>query len=236
MLDRNRPLILHGDGTNTRRYLYAGDAADAFDTILHRGQIGEIYNVGSRDEISNSDLAHKILNTFDIDPDKHNGYIQHVKDRPFNDKRYAVDAGKLRGLGWEQKTTFETGLKTTVDWYRRFGRTWWGDVESVLTAFPELREGDLYDPMDPRKPAATPSLEMQLQKESGNGNGYLSPMVRNVADGIAMAGAETGQTKRKRGREVEGKENLDVGDGSAANNKRVTLGDELSGRKNETLR
>ena len=131
-----------------------------------------------------------------------------------------------------------------MDWYRKFGRTWWGDVESVLTAFPELREGDLYDPMDPRKPAATPSLEMQMQMENGHGNGHrngsgnglLAPIVQNVGDGNVMAEAAPGPAKKKRGREVEGKENMDVGDGSAGNNKRVALGEELSGRKSETVR
>jgi dTDP-glucose 4,6-dehydratase len=167
LLERRKKLIIHGDGLNTRRYLYAGDAADAFDTILHQGGVGEIYNVGSRDEVSNVKLAEMMLGLFGREGDEE--AIQYVKDRPFNDKRYAVDATKLRGLGWEQKTGFEDGLKLTVEWYRRFGKTWWGDVESVLTAFPEVREVDGWAEEDPRKPLATPSFEIQNRMPAKEG-------------------------------------------------------------------
>ena len=61
LLSRGQPVVLHGDGSPTRRYLFAGDAADAFDTILHKGQLGQIYNVGSYDEISNLDLCERLL-------------------------------------------------------------------------------------------------------------------------------------------------------------------------------
>ncbi|KAK5135394.1 hypothetical protein LTR08_005336 [Meristemomyces frigidus] len=138
LLQRQRPLWIHGDGQHTRRYLYAGDAADAFDTILHKGVIGQIYNVDSRDEISNLDLAAKLLNTFDIaDSD---GWTQHTKDRPFNDRRYAVDGTKLRNLGWKQSVSFEDGMASTVDWYSKYGN-WWGPIDAILSPFPVV-EGD----------------------------------------------------------------------------------------------
>ncbi|KAF2219726.1 hypothetical protein BDZ85DRAFT_40529 [Elsinoe ampelina] len=139
LLQRGMPLTLHGSGTNTRRYLYAGDAADAFDTILHKGEEGHIYNVGSRDEISNLELCTKLLQLFghDCEGDQRQKYITHVQDRPFNDHRYAVDGSRLNKLGWQQKTSFEDGLRVTVDWYKRFGSEWWGDIESRLTPFPE---------------------------------------------------------------------------------------------------
>jgi len=104
--------------------LYAGDAADAFDTILHKGTVGQIYNVGSYDEISNLTLCAELLKQFGIPEDKFDEYVQHTQDRPFNDRRYAVDATKLKGLGWTQKTSFAEGLKTTVDWYKKFGEDW----------------------------------------------------------------------------------------------------------------
>ncbi|EQL02570.1 dTDP-D-glucose 4,6-dehydratase [Ophiocordyceps sinensis CO18] len=141
LLNRERPMILHGDGSPTRRYLYAGDAADAFDTILHKGQIGQVYNVGSLDEISNLDLCGKMLDAMDIAKLGNKGtWVEYSSDRPFNDRRYAVDATKLRKLGWQPQTSFHDGLEATVDWYRRFGETWWGDISHVLTPFPVVND------------------------------------------------------------------------------------------------
>ena len=82
----------------------------------------------------------------DIEP--HNAHrlrkwIKYTNDRPFNDRRYAVDGTKLRKLGWEQKTSFQEGLRTTIDWYRRFGESWWGDISHVLTPFPVVSEGEV---------------------------------------------------------------------------------------------
>ncbi|PNS15564.1 UDP-glucuronic acid decarboxylase 1 [Sphaceloma murrayae] len=136
LLERGKPLTLHGSGKNTRRYLYAGDAADAYDTVLHRGEVGHIYNVGSRDEIGNMHLCKMLLKYFEHQGEEEER-IEHVEDRPFNDHRYAVDGSRLRKLGWEQKTSFEDGLRITIDWYRKYGTEWWGDIESRLTPFPE---------------------------------------------------------------------------------------------------
>ena len=138
-MNRKRPAVLHGDGSPTRRYLYAGDAADAFDTILHKGTLGQIYNVGSQDEISNIELCHMLLKEMGIPaeiPAHFNKWIKYTQDRPFNDHRYAVDGTKLRQLGWEQRTSFPDGLKMTVDWYTRFGEQWWGSISKVLSPFP----------------------------------------------------------------------------------------------------
>jgi len=132
-------VVLHGDGSPTRRYLYAGDAADAFDTILHKGVMGHIYNVGSYDEISNLDLCSKLLVEMNIPhdtTDEFRKWVKYTHDRPFNDHRYAVDGSKLRALGWEQKTPFVEGLKMTVDWYHKYGAKWWGDISMVLSPFP----------------------------------------------------------------------------------------------------
>ncbi|TAQ88307.1 dTDP-glucose 4,6-dehydratase [Chlorociboria aeruginascens] len=139
LLLRKQPLVLHGDGTPTRRYLYAGDAADAFDTILHRGAMDQIYNVGSYDEISNLTLCSKLLTFLKIPhhtQEELHRWVKHTHDRAFNDHRYAVDGSKLRQLGWEQKTTFADGMAITVDWYAKYGERWWGDITKVLTPFP----------------------------------------------------------------------------------------------------
>ncbi|KAJ2906684.1 hypothetical protein MKZ38_000420 [Zalerion maritima] len=139
LLNRGKPVVLHGDGSPTRRYLFAGDAADAFDTILHKGQMGQIYNVGSYDEVSNIDLCGRLLKEMGIPyegEDEFRKWVKYTHDRPFNDHRYAVDGTKLRNLGWDQKTSFENGLKSTVAWYRKFGERWWGDISKVLSPFP----------------------------------------------------------------------------------------------------
>ena len=140
-MNRGRKLVLQGDGSNSRKYIYAGDVADAFDTILHKGVLGQIYNVDSDDEVSNLELCFKLLKVFKISQETEGNlesWVERGQDRPFNDKRYAVDGSKLRQLGWRPKTTFEKGLEMTVDWYKKYGETWWGDISPALTSFPVI--------------------------------------------------------------------------------------------------
>lgn len=184
LLHQKRPLILHGDGLHTRRYLYAGDAADAFDTVLHKGVIGHIYNVGSVDEVSNLELCGKLLDIFGISD--HQAWIEHVKDRPFNDRRYAVDATRLKNLGWVQKTTFEDGLRATVQWYQSFPN-WWGNINNALTAFPVV-EGK----------AVVPSYQNgEIEME------FDSARVETISNGEhghgeAIAGAQNSRVKKRK--------------------------------------
>ncbi|KAL8979423.1 MAG: hypothetical protein Q9177_006148 [Variospora cf. flavescens] len=137
LLERGQKVVLHGDGKHTRRYLYAGDSVDAFDTILHKGSIGQIYNIGSADEISNLALCSKLLTEFGLL--ETDNWISHSQDRPFNDRRYAVNGQKLCDLGWQQKTPFDKGLKITVDWYRKYGERWWGNIDHILGTFPVVK-------------------------------------------------------------------------------------------------
>lgn len=147
LLQRRQKLLLHGDGSPTRRYLYASDIVDALDTIFHKGIIGQIYNIASRDEISNTEICHKLLGIFGL-PHETQGeleeWVQYTEDRPFNDQRYATDGSKLAALGWEQKLSFDEGLRTTVNWYRRFGEAWWGDISRVLTSFPVVDGTEIF--------------------------------------------------------------------------------------------
>ncbi|KAK0629760.1 dtdp-glucose-dehydratase [Bombardia bombarda] len=162
LLNRGQPVVLHGDGTPTRRYLYAGDAADAFDTILHKGQLGQIYNVGSHDEISNLSLCGKLLAEMDLEhnsPEAFGLWVKYTHDRPFNDHRYAVDGTKLRQLGWEQKTSFADGLRITVEWYRRFGEQWWGDITKVLSPFPVVAGCEVISDKEPITDSPQPAGE-----------------------------------------------------------------------------
>ncbi|ANB12690.1 hypothetical protein AWJ20_957 [Sugiyamaella lignohabitans] len=146
LLNRGEKCFLHGDGTNTRRYLYAADAVSAIDTVLHKGEVGHIYNAGSNDELSNLDILKFILKVFGVDStdDKVLGkYTEFTEDRPFNDSRYAIDSEKLQKLGWTYKTSFEDGLKVTTSWYSKYGEIWWGDVTNILKAFPDTLKTDL---------------------------------------------------------------------------------------------
>jgi hypothetical protein len=161
LLDRGRTLMLHGSGKNCRRYLFGADAADAFDTILHKGVVGEIYNVDSCDEATNIEIAHRMLKLFGIPDSDIPKWILHTQDRPFNDHRYAVNADKLRGLGWRQKVRLEQGLPLTVDWYRTFGRGWWTGVEGLFdSAFPEVGGEGVIGHGGSR----TPLIEVQQEK------------------------------------------------------------------------
>ncbi|RIA80288.1 hypothetical protein C1645_792874 [Glomus cerebriforme] len=135
-LIRDGKCYIHGDGSNSRKYLYVGDLVDALDLILNSGQIGEIYNIGSNFEISNLDLAKILLEQFNIDEKKHIRYLEFVKDRPFNDLRYAIDDTKLRELGWKPKIGWDYGIKKTIDWYKENCDKWWGDISGALVPHP----------------------------------------------------------------------------------------------------
>ncbi|KAF2874653.1 hypothetical protein BDV95DRAFT_563360 [Massariosphaeria phaeospora] len=169
LLQRRSKLLLHGDGSPTRRYVYAGDIVDALDTIFHKGVFGQVYNIASKDEISNTDICHRLLDIFEIPHQTSTElqkWVQRTEDRPFNDQRYATDGSKLAALGWEPKTSFDDGLKTTVDWYRRFGEVWWGDITRILTSFPVVEGTEIWTK---EEHDALPSDEELIQEESGIG-------------------------------------------------------------------
>ena len=120
---------------------------DALSTIFHKGIIGQIYNIASKDEISNIDICHRLLELFELPhstPKKFNKWVEHTEDRPFNDHRYATDGTKLAVLGWQPKTSFDDGIRITVDWYRRFGEVWWGDISRILTPFPVVQGNEIW--------------------------------------------------------------------------------------------
>ncbi|XP_057467481.1 trifunctional UDP-glucose 4,6-dehydratase/UDP-4-keto-6-deoxy-D-glucose 3,5-epimerase/UDP-4-keto-L-rhamnose-reductase RHM1-like isoform X2 [Actinidia eriantha] len=125
-------LPIHGDGSNVRSYLYSEDVARAFDVVLHKGVIGHVYNIGTQKERSVLDVAKDICKLFGLDS---NDVIEFVQDRPFNDKRYFLDDQKLKRLGWEERTSWEEGLKRTMDWYTQ-NPDWWGDVTAALLPHP----------------------------------------------------------------------------------------------------
>ena len=122
----DRPLPVYGDGLNIRDWLHVEDHCSAIDLVLHKGVNGEVYNVGGHNERTNIDVVKMILQHLD----KPESLIKFVEDRLGHDRRYAIDATKLRTeLGWKPKYTFETGLKQTIDWYLE-SRSWWENILS----------------------------------------------------------------------------------------------------------
>jgi dTDP-glucose 4,6-dehydratase len=122
----DKPLPVYGDGLNVRDWLHVEDHCRAIDLVLHKGEIGEVYNVGGHNERTNIDVVKTILQHLD----KPESLIKYVEDRLGHDRRYAIDATKLRTeLGWEPKYTFETGLKQTIEWYLE-NRQWWENILS----------------------------------------------------------------------------------------------------------
>jgi dTDP-glucose 4,6-dehydratase len=117
-----KALPVYGDGLNVRDWLYVSDHCDAIRTVLARGRIGETYNIGGNSERRNIDLVHGLCEFLDrARPHEAGSYsrlISYVQDRPGHDRRYAIDAGKIRQeLGWQPKENFESGLEKTVRWY-----------------------------------------------------------------------------------------------------------------------
>ncbi|XP_074564297.1 trifunctional UDP-glucose 4,6-dehydratase/UDP-4-keto-6-deoxy-D-glucose 3,5-epimerase/UDP-4-keto-L-rhamnose-reductase RHM1-like [Curcuma longa] len=131
---RGQPLPIHGDGSNVRSYLYCEDVAEAFEVVLHRGEIGHIYNIGTKKERRVVDVARDICGLFNLNPDSH---IKFVDNRPFNDQRYFLDDQKLKNLGWCERTTWEDGLRKTMEWYTS-NPQWWGDVSGALVPHPRM--------------------------------------------------------------------------------------------------
>ena len=121
----SQALPVYGDGLNVRDWLYVEDNCAAIDTVLRRGIVGEVYNIGGGNEVTNLDLTQGILEMLG----KHADLIRYVADRPGHDRRYAVDCTKVQSLGWEPRTAFEDGLRHTVGWYRD-NPQWWRTIKS----------------------------------------------------------------------------------------------------------
>jgi dTDP-glucose 4,6-dehydratase len=119
------PLPLYGDGRHVRDWLYVLDNCEAIDLVLRRGADGEVYNVGGGNEVENIDLTRQILRL----AGKPETLIRPVTDRAGHDRRYALDASKVRGLGWAPRHRFDEALADTVRWYREH-EAWWRPLKS----------------------------------------------------------------------------------------------------------
>tara|TARA_B100001564_G_scaffold258379_1_gene220160 strand:- start:1584 stop:2636 length:1053 start_codon:yes stop_codon:yes gene_type:complete len=128
----NRKLPVYGDGKFTRDWLYVIDHATAIDKIFHNGKIGDTYNIGGFNEWKNIDLIELLCEKMDVALNRKNGtsknLITFIKDRPGHDKRYAIDASKIKNeLSWEPSLQFNEGLSKTISWYLN-NKSWINNV------------------------------------------------------------------------------------------------------------
>jgi dTDP-glucose 4,6-dehydratase len=108
-----KSLPIYGDGSNVREWIYTEDNCHALEAVRKRGEIGEVYNIGSGEERTNLEVARSVIDAVGADEN----LIEFVEDRPGHDQRYALDCSKVESLGWQPEWTFEEGLERTVEYY-----------------------------------------------------------------------------------------------------------------------
>jgi len=119
------PLPLYGDGLQMRDYQYVLDHCEGIDVVLRRGELGEVYNLGTGVETENIVMARAILDLLG----KPHSLIRHVTDRPGHDRRYSLNVDKIKGLGWQSRHPFEAAIEKTVRWYAD-NVWWWRKIKS----------------------------------------------------------------------------------------------------------
>ena len=119
-------LPVYGTGENVRDWLYVEDHCKAIDLIIHKGRVGEVYNIGGHNERTNLDVVKTIIHELG----KSENLIKFVGDRMGHDMRYAIDPEKIHNeLGWLPTTTFDEGIKKTIKWYLD-NKAWWENIIS----------------------------------------------------------------------------------------------------------
>ncbi|MBE2900696.1 dTDP-glucose 4,6-dehydratase [Methanothermobacter thermautotrophicus] len=139
----NKPLPVYGDGMNVRDWIHVQDHCRAVDLVLHRGRAGEVYNIGGNSERRNIEIVELIVRELGRDE----SLIRFVEDRPGHDRRYAIDASKIRNeLGWKPLYSFEEGIRETIRWYID-NREWWENIKSgeYLRYYERMYGGRLRD-------------------------------------------------------------------------------------------
>lgn len=123
---RGEKVPVYGDGLNVRDWLYVYDHCNAIDTVLHKGRVGEVYNIGGHNEKTNMEITKLILSAMGKDESS----IEYVQDRLGHDRRYAISNDKIQSeLGWQPSLTFEEGIKITIDWYLK-NQDWIKNIEN----------------------------------------------------------------------------------------------------------
>ncbi len=129
---QHKNLPVYGDGLNVRDWLFVEDHCKAIDMVIKEGKLGEVYNVGGHNERTNITIVKTIINHIKdvVDPSVSENLITYVQDRKGHDRRYGIDPEKIKNdLGWYPETTFEVGIKKTIDWYLEHKR-WIDNVTS----------------------------------------------------------------------------------------------------------
>jgi dTDP-glucose 4,6-dehydratase len=127
-----RTIPLYGDGLNVRDWLFVADNCRAVELVLRSGTVGEIYNIGAHNEITNRELVDKLLSLTGRGDDA----IEWVTDRPGHDRRYSIATDKIAGLGWRPERDLDEALAETVSWYR--DNRWWWEPLKAKAAFDRL--------------------------------------------------------------------------------------------------
>jgi dTDP-glucose 4,6-dehydratase len=132
------PLPVYGDGRQMREYQHVSDHCEAIDLVLHQGEIGEIYNIGTGEEMENMRMVELLLEELD----KPKSLIRHVADRPGHDRRYSLDISKIKALGWQPQHTPEEAVRQTARWYAD-NEWWWRKIKSgAFKEYYETQYGD----------------------------------------------------------------------------------------------
>jgi dTDP-glucose 4,6-dehydratase len=119
LLSKNKKMSIQGSGLTRRNFIYIDDVINAINIIVIKGELNNVYNIGSNDEYNVIEIAEILLNHIKGPNEKIEDWIEYIKDRNFNDFRYAINTTKLNNLGWEKKTNFNDGIKKTVEWYTK---------------------------------------------------------------------------------------------------------------------
>ena len=121
----DKPLPIYGDGLNVRDWIYVEDHCDGIDFVMRKGEFGQVYNIGGGNEKTNLEITDTILRKLD----KPETLKKFVTDRLGHDRRYSLDCGKLKKMGWAPKHSFEAAMNKTIEWYLE-NRPWWENIKS----------------------------------------------------------------------------------------------------------
>jgi len=129
----DKPLPVYGDGKQIRDWIYVLDHCEGIDVVLHKGEVGKVYNLGGGNERTNIEITRLILAMLG----KPESLIKYVTDRPGHDRRYALDSSEIRALGWSPRYDFESALRETVNWYLQ-NESWWRKIKEHQEDYKEF--------------------------------------------------------------------------------------------------